>query len=164
MLQDTSSPTTPLPTSWHDSTCTCSLDLETQPFQCSCNNPTYRVRTCCRGLSWNVFSSSLCQIVCSIRVVLDKHGNSSAESITDLVKVLSTQAFEFGSVPHDPVHRPLGKEELMQAVVGDLGNGGITASSATVSAGAPITRHAPFNTGTRGMQRTLPARARTNAQ
>ena len=41
---------------------------------------------------------------------------------TNLVKGLSTQAFESGGVPHDHIHCPLGKEELMQAVVGDLRN------------------------------------------
>lgn len=46
---------------------------------------------------------------------------------SDLVQALSAEAFELRRVPHDHVHRPLGKEELVQPVVGDLGQSNCTA-------------------------------------
>ena len=57
---------------------------------------------------------------------------------TDLVKGLSAKAFESGGVPHDHVYRPLGKEELMQAVVGDLGNGDGTGRGLRGTACSPV--------------------------
>lgn len=54
---------------------------------------------------------------------------------TNLVKVLPAQAFEMGGVRHNHVHRPLGQEELVQAVVGDLGNGHSTAVEPKINGG-----------------------------
>lgn len=42
---------------------------------------------------------------------------------TDFVKVLPAQTFKSCGVQHNRIHCPLGKEELVQAVVGDLRNG-----------------------------------------
>lgn len=43
------------------------------------------------------------------------------------IQVLSTQAFEPSCVSHDHVHCPLSEKVLVQAVVGDLGDGNSTA-------------------------------------
>ena len=50
------------------------------------------------------------------------HGSMN-QSRTDLVELLPAEAFEPGGIEYDHVHRPLGEEELMQPVVGDLENG-----------------------------------------
>lgn len=53
--------------------------------------------------------------------------NMGSKNNSYLVEVLPPQAFELSRVRHDHVHRPLSEEILVQAVVGDLGNGNSTA-------------------------------------